>query len=165
MDHGTLRKLITAILALPLGGCAAMTSHDPRAGGNTTVLFLCPYGGAKSVIAASYFNRAARDAGMQILGVAAAAEEPYDAVPAPVADRLQRDGIDVRDIEPHHVTAADVEAAARVIRIDCNLPADLRTVPSESWDDVPKVSVDLEGSVATIRLHVEQLAEALRVRR
>ena len=60
------------------------------------ILFTCAHGGAKSVIAASYFNRLAN--GDE--AAAAASEEPYDAVPEPVADYLQRVGFDVRGYVP-----------------------------------------------------------------
>jgi len=123
-----------------------------------TVLFLCPYGGAKSVMAASYFNRVAKEQSLPYVAVAAAAEEPYDAVPAPVAALLEREGFDVHAFKPRHFAAADVTSAARVIAIDCHPPG----VAVEQWDDVPKVSEDLEGSAAAIRRHVEALAKELR---
>jgi protein-tyrosine-phosphatase len=123
-----------------------------------TVLFLCQYGGAKSVMAMSYFNRRAEELSLPYDAVAAAAEEPYDAVPAPVVELLQRDGLDVRDFQPRHVEETDAAHATRVISIDCNHDG-------ERWDDVPKVSEDLEGSAAAIREHVEALVAELHARR
>lgn len=137
-----------AFLALLLAGCAT----TPR---KSTVLFFCPYGGAKSVIAASYFNRIAEERALPYVAVAAAAEEPYDAVPPPVADFLARDGFDVRAFKPRRAEPAEVSAAAKVVAIDCNVEG------AERWDDVPKVSVDLPGSVAAIRRHVEALVGEL----
>jgi protein-tyrosine-phosphatase len=100
------------------------------------------------------------------VGVAAAAEEPYDAVPAPVAAFLEHDGFDVRAFKPRQVKAEDVEAAARIVTIDCKAESVPASNPAlERWDDVPKVSVDLDASVAAIRLHVEALAAELRGRR
>ncbi|HEY0139879.1 MAG TPA: hypothetical protein VGF48_03225 [Thermoanaerobaculia bacterium] len=128
-----------------------------------TILFLCSAGGAKSVIAASYFNRLAEDRALPHRAVAAAAEEPYAAVPGAVADFLERDGFDVRTFQPRRVEEGDVGRAARVVSIECNLEAiDLSGAVVERWDDVPKVSEDLHGSAAAIRRHVEALAEELR---
>lgn len=121
------------------------------------VLFLCQYGGAKSVLAAAYFNRIAEERGLAYAAIAAAAEEPYDAVPQAVADYLERDGIDVRSFKPRQVAAEDVAEAAKVVTIDCTLAG----VESDRWDDVPKVSEDLERSAAAIRRHVEALADEL----
>lgn len=122
------------------------------------VVFLCPHGGAKSVIAASYFNQLANELALPYVGVAAAGEDPYDAVPAPVVELLQRDGIDVRAFKPRRVTTGEVNDAAKVVSIDCKIEG----VDVERWDDVPKVSVDIEASAAAIRRHVEELAAGLR---
>lgn len=119
-----------------------------------TILFLCQHGGAKSVIAASYFN----EAGLPVRAISAAAEEPYDAVPEPVVERLASDGIDVRGFRPRRVEQPDLDAAVRVVSIDCQLPG----VMTERWDDVPPASEDLEGSVAAIRRHVDALVAELR---
>jgi len=114
-----------------------------------TILFLCPHGGAKSVIAAAYFN----EAGLPYSGVAAAAEDPYDAVPARVAEHLGITGFKPRRVEP-----ADFENAARVITIGCQLIG----IDAQRWDDVPMVSEDFDGSVAAIHRHVDALVEELR---
>ena len=113
-----------------------------------TILFLCPHGGAKSVIAAAYFDSTAW---LPFVAVAAAAEEPYEEVPARVAELLG-----LRDFKPRRVEPADFERAARVIAIDCDVEA------AERWDDVPKVSEDFDGSVAAIRRHVDALVAELR---
>lgn len=127
------------------------------------VLFLCPYGGAKSVIAASYFNRLAEQRGLPYTAVAAAAEVPYDAVPAPVAAYLLREGYVVVSFKPRRATPSDFRAAVKVIAIDCDLGhVDAYGAAIERWDDVPKVSDDLPGSAAAIRRHVETLLAHLR---
>ena len=129
------------------------------------VLFLCPFGGAKSVIAASYFNRLAQEQALPYVGIAAAAETPYETVPLPVANFLAGDGFDVRAFKPHHVAPEEVRSATKVVSIDCNLAdVDLAGAVLERWDDVPKVSAGLEASAAAIRRHVETLAAELRRR-
>jgi arsenate reductase (thioredoxin) len=120
------------------------------------ILFLCQHGGAKSVIAASHFNRLAGERGLPFVATPAAAEDPYDAVPAPVADYLHGEGFDVRGLAPHHVASEEIERAERIVTIGCDLAG-----AHERWDDVPAASEDLEGSVAAIRRHVEALAEEL----
>lgn len=161
-------RWLNILLLLPLfGACSTTTTHDGRrSAASGTVLFLCPYGGAKSVIAAAYFNRIAEERALPYVAMAAAAEEPYAAVPAPVADFLERDGIDVRSFQPRRFAEADVHGAARVVSIGCDLTAaKLTDTAVERWDDVPKVSDDLPASAAAIRRHVEALAEELRGRR
>jgi arsenate reductase len=157
-------RLLNLVLLLPVfGACATATGGDrPRTPAKSSVLFLCPYGGAKSVIAASYFNRLAEQQALPYVAIAAAAEEPYSAAPAPVAEFLQREGIDVRTFKPRHVAAEDVNGAAKVVSIDCNLDAvALGGAIVERWDDVPKVSDGVDASASAIRRNVETLVAAL----
>lgn len=136
-------------------------SHRPPAP-KETVLFLCPHGAAKSLIAATTFNRLAEERGLAMSASAAATEEPYAEVPAAVAEFLESDGIDVSAFRARRVASSDLEAAARVVTIDCDpatIPASSATV--ERWDDVPKVSADLHGSIAAIRRHVAELVDEL----
>ena len=122
------------------------------------VLFLCSHGSAKSVMAASYFNRIAAEESLPYEAVAASAEDPYDSVPEPVAGLLLRDGFDVRALTPHAVDQAEVDGAAKIVAIGCELPG----AKVERWDDVPAASDDLEGSSAAIRSHVRELVNDLR---
>lgn len=114
-----------------------------------SILFLCPHGGAKSVIAAAFLNRA----GLPVTAIAAASEDPYDAVPAPVVELL---GEELASFKPRQVTAEDLANATRVIAIGCDVAG------TEKWDDVPMVSEDLEGAVDAIRRHVDTLVTELR---
>lgn len=152
-------KRLRSLAVLLLFATMPMNAEEKK----ETVLFLCPYGGAKSVIAASYFNRIAEQEKLPFEAVAAAAEEPYDAVPPKVAEYLENEGFEVSTFKPRHVEAADFEKAEKVVSIDCD-PAklDAHGAEIERWDDVPKVSVDLPGSVAAIRKHIEKLIEELR---
>jgi arsenate reductase len=118
------------------------------------ILFVCQHGGAKSVLAACYFNRMAAERGLPYVAESVAAEDPYDAVPPPVAESLLREGIDVRAFRPRRATAEEIAGAAKVIAIDCR-------VEGERWDDVPMASVDLEGAAAAIRRHVLALIAQL----
>ena len=140
--------------ALQSSNCYIITSAM-----NRSVLFLCPYGGAKSVMAMAYFNRLAEARALPYTGVAAAAEEPYEAVPEPVVASLRREGIDVHAFRPRRVADDDIAQAARVISIGCE--EDVERSDVERWDDVPKVSEDLEGAAAAIRRHVEALVAEL----
>jgi electron transfer flavoprotein alpha subunit len=115
----------------------------------SNILFLCQHGGAKSVIAATYLQAAGFEA------AALAAEDPYEAVPAPVVELL---GPGVADFKPRRAEDADLAQAERVIAIGCDVPG------AEQWSDVPMVSEDLPGAVAAIRRHVDELVAELRRR-
>lgn len=127
-----------------------------------TFLFLCEAGAAKSVMAASLFNELAPTHGIEMRAVAAAAAEPYEAVPPPVVELLERESIDVRDFVPRPVTSEDVDTAAGIVAIGCELSsAGVGPGEVERWDDVPNASEDLDGSATAIRRHVEELIRRL----
>ena len=167
MRSRRVRDVILLMLSLPIVAACATAAATDRTGSiaKSKVVFLCPYGGAKSVIAASYFNRLADQRALPYVGIAVAAEDPYDAVPPLVASFLEREGFDVRAFKPRHVQADDVKNAAKLVSIDCNLAGVdvVAGAPIERWNDVPKVSVDLAASAAAIRRHVEALVAALPV--
>src|SRR6266849_3397714 len=84
------RPLVAVILLL-------MSCRHAR---RETVLFMCPHGGAKSLIAASYFNRMAAEKNLPFTAVAVAADDPYESVPAPIADLLEGTGSEFGCLNP-----------------------------------------------------------------
>ncbi len=140
-----------------------MSCREPR---HETVLFMCPHGGAKSLIAASYFNRMAAEKNLPFTAVAVAAEHPYDSVPARIADFLEKDGFRVRSFKPRPVSRADLRNASKVISVACDLTkVDTRGTAVETWDDVPLVDDGLPQSAAAIRKHVILLIDQIGSRR
>jgi len=127
-----------------------------------TVLFMCPHGGAKSLIAARYFNRMAAEKHLTYTAVAVAAEHPYEKVPANIADFLEQDGFHVRSFKPRPVSPADLRGASKVISVGCDLSkVDTRGAAVETWDDVPLVDDGLPQSAAAIRRHVIVLIDQI----
>jgi chromate transporter len=110
-----------------------------------TVLFLCTHGGAKSLIAASFFNRLA---GEGWRAVALASDDPYESVPAPVSSFLASQGIDVSSFKPRLAGEDDLRDAALVVRVG-------------TWDEVPMVSEDLTGAAAAIERRVQKMVAEL----
>jgi len=152
----------------PLAGARATPAATelPEAAPEGAILFFCQFGGAKSVIAAAYFNRLASEQALPHAGVAVAAEEPYDAVPVPVAAFLESEGFAVGHFKPRRAKEEELKTATKLVTIDCDLAGvDAGGLAVERWDDVPKVSVDLDASAAAIMLHVEALVAGLRERR
>ncbi|HEX9502075.1 MAG TPA: hypothetical protein VGA10_10520 [Thermoanaerobaculia bacterium] len=127
---------------------------------------MCPHGGAKSLIAASYFNRMAAEKNLPFAAVAVAAEHPYEIVPANIADFLEKDGFHVRSFKPRPVTRADLRKASKVISVGCDLTkVDTRGTAVETWDDVPLVDNGLPKSAAAIHKHVATLIDQINSRR
>ena len=126
-----------------------------------TILFLCPHNAAKSLIAAAYFDRLARERDLDYR--AASAGTSPDAAPSPAVVAMLRDeGIDVAGYRPRRVTTEDLTSAHRVISLGCD-PADLDgdDVHVDRWDDVPPASQDLGAARAAIERHLDRLVDEL----
>jgi protein-tyrosine-phosphatase len=104
-----------------------------------TILFICLHGAAKSLIAASHFQRLAGERAVRARAEFAGTEPDPELTPAAVAGLLA-EGIDVRGQRPRRVTADDVRSASRVVSFGCDVGALAPGVPVERWDDVPAVS-------------------------
>jgi YVTN family beta-propeller protein len=128
------------------------------------ILFLCPHGVAKSVMAAAITQQLALEAGLE-MQISNAGTEPDEFIPAKVIDLLASDGLDVNDWQPRLVKQSDLERADRVISLGCDLQAfDLPASKLVSWADVPSPSENLIDCRDTIEARVKNLiAEILGV--
>ena len=126
-----------------------------------TVLFMCPHGAAKSVLASAYFQRLAKERGLNVR-VDSAGTEPDPSVSSAVAAHLTRQGYTVPIARPRKATAEEVAAADVVISIGCDLSA----LPAprgqlQRWDEVPAPSEDFAAADEAIRKRVVALVEEL----
>ena len=122
------------------------------------VVFVCLHGAAKSVLAASDFQRLARERGLRVRAAAAGIEPDPEISPA-VVKTLACEGIDLSAERPHRVTAADLGGAWRVVGFDCDVPDVTPGVAVERWDEVPAVSAGLEAARAAIRARLGRLLD------
>src|SRR5262245_55863281 len=126
-----------AFLALA-AGAALWGERDPverpREAG---VVFVCAHGNVKSLIASRWFNRLAAERGVAARSIARGLT-PENPVPAPVAERLRRDGIDVAGYEARPLTAADLDGAIELVLIGVEAPPWARrdAVKVETWDGI-----------------------------
>ena len=127
-----------------------------------TILFLCPHGAAKSVLAAAYCQRLVERHGLSVRITSAGAEP--DAVIAPaVVERLHAEGLPTPDGPPRLVTREELASASRIVSLGCNL-SDLLPPgkPIEHWHDVPAVGVNLNAACDDIRARVEKFVAELK---
>jgi arsenate reductase len=126
-----------------------------------SILFLCPHGAAKSVMAAAYFQRLARERGLPY-EARTAGTEPDPAINPGVVAQLRTEGLPVPDHAPRTLTDADLQEADRIVSLGCDLAGRLPAgvVPLD-WSDVPPVSDGLPAARQAIKAHVEQLVEVL----
>lgn len=132
-----------------------------KTGKPPTVLFMCPHGAAKSVLASAYFQRLAKERGLNVRVDSAGTQPDAEVAPA-VASHLTKNGYAVPIAKPRRVTSEDLAMADVVISIGCDLkglplpPSKLRT-----WDDVPSPSEDFARADEAIRQRVVDLIEEL----
>lgn len=125
------------------------------------IVFLCPHGAAKSVIAAAYYQQLADEQNLPLRATAAGTEPDAEVSPA-VVELLRMEGIDVADQRPRRVTPEELATARRIISLGCDLGDLARPgMVIEHWDDVPPPSQNLRVARDRIRTHVEQLVATL----
>jgi arsenate reductase (thioredoxin) len=160
---GSIAAAIAGVLAAAVNLCAA-ASQPPTpsvAAASTRVLFMCPHGAGKSVLAAAYFERLAKERGLDVR-VDAVGTEPDPAVAPVVVGHLKKQGYGVPVRTPRSVTSDDWQGADVVISMGCDLKG--RPTPRgvlRTWDDVPGPGENLAGADEAIRRHVLALVEEL----
>lgn len=126
------------------------------------VVFVCEHGSAKSLVAASFFERLAQERGIAVR-VVSRGTAPDAVVPAPVVAALREDGFDVASFEPRAVSDGELRAAARVVAfgVDLDDPGAGTEDHLERWDDVPPVSAGYPEARNAILLRLEALLRRL----
>jgi len=121
-----------------------------------TVVFVCLHGAAKSLIAATLFQRLADERGLGVRSTFAGTE-PDPAIQPNVVARLLEEGVDVRPLRPRRVTRDELASAWRVVSFGCDLTALALDARIERWDDVPAVSEDYGRARDVIAARVRML--------
>ena len=126
-----------------------------------TVLFVCEHGAAKSLIAAAYFDKLAKN--QRLPHRAAFRGVNPDSALNPIAKRgLEQDGLDVSGSKPALVTQKDVKEASRIITLGCSLPPGTHVgLQVIDWDDIPSPSQNYSDARDQIKKQVRKLIDDL----
>ncbi len=126
-----------------------------------TVLFVCEHGAAKSVIAAAYFDKLAKERGLKRRAVFRGTNP--DPALAPAAEKgLKEDGINTRGWKPELVTKKDLDLASRIVTLGCALPGKEGVAEKVvEWNDVPSVSQNYQLARDDIVKRVQNLVDEL----
>src|SRR5262245_61813944 len=84
------------------------------------LLFVCPHGTTKSVLAVAYFNQLANENGIAYRA-SSAGTEPDDQMNPLVVDLLRGEGIDVSSQRPRRLTTGELARAEYVITMGCDV--------------------------------------------
>lgn len=153
--------MMLAMLALG----AALSSLPPQApapaaSGTPTILFICPHGAAKSVMASALFQKMARARGLDVR-VDAAGTEPEPELSKGVVARLRQGKVPLVVTKPRAATAGDMATAGIVI----SMGSDLSKLPAprgqlRNWQ-VPDFSANFDAAEQSIRDYVTKLVDEL----
>ena len=127
-----------------------------------TVVFVCEKGSVKSLMAASLFNRLAREQGIDVDAVSRGVA-PDPAVPPPIERALAGDGFDVRGFKPQQLTKADAAGALQVVALGVDVAPVVRSLATvRRWDAIPPASTDYakarDALMAEIRKLLDEMA-------
>lgn len=151
-----MEVVLAALLVAFGGGSDQTTSRKPA----PTVLFMCPHGAAKSLMASAYFQKLAKERGLNVR-VDSAGTEPDAQLSKGVVAHLEKNGYTIPITKPRAATPADMSAADVVISMGCNLsqlPAPKGVL--KNWN-VPDFSADFNVAEQSIRDQVTKLVDEL----
>jgi arsenate reductase (thioredoxin) len=124
-----------------------------------TVLFVCPHGAAKSILAAAEFQRCVEQQGLPFMSACAGTEPDATLSPA-VVTWLRAAGLPIPN-GPRQVTPEEMSAALRVVALGCDLRQQVPPHKLVDWAEVPALSVDFEAGQAAIQARVAALVRDL----
>jgi arsenate reductase len=126
-----------------------------------TVAFVCLHASAKSLIAAQYLNRLARERGLAF-SATTSGPEPDPEIPVPVVEGLLRHGIDVRAVRPALVSPDALARSDHIVSFGCDIKGLVAASQAlEHWNDCPAVSDDFDIACSFITTRVELLVNRL----
>lgn len=131
----------------------------------STVVFVCPHGAAKSVIAAAYFNKMSAERGLPYRAVARGTE-PGEALSQTAVKGLVADGLPAPAGKPQAISNEELRSAARVVTFGCPLPP--RVVARKKhtdWNQVGDVNRDYPAARDTIAALVTKLLDSMAPKR
>ena len=129
----------------------------------TQVAFVCEHGNVKSMMAAAYFNRAAKERHLPFSAVARGVSVESERAPPAIAAEMKAEGFDVEAFRAAGLASTEFESLDHVVTIGTSLPEESPPLRAdvEHWDDVPPASKDYEAASRALHAHVDDLLRRL----
>jgi arsenate reductase (thioredoxin) len=122
------------------------------------IIFVCEHGAAKSILAAAYFNKLARELGLDLRAIARGTNPDHELSPQTLKG-LSQDGVAPTEPVPQKLTEADMQSAQQVITF-CELPTEYQgQAIVEEWNDIPPVSENYEKARDVIIKRIRQMLD------
>ncbi|HEX6224733.1 MAG TPA: hypothetical protein VFZ52_09995 [Chryseolinea sp.] len=124
------------------------------------IIFVCEHGAAKSVIAASYFNKMAKERNLDY--VAECRGTFPDSVVSPgIKDNLTKEKVFDPNTRPRKLLISDTAHVERII-LFTTLTPDLKTdIQTEDWSNIQNVDADYEKRRNAIVKKINELLDSL----
>lgn len=108
------------------------------------VLFVCEHGAGKSVVAAAYFNKIAKDRNLN-WEATCRGTNPDEEIGNTIQDGLSSDNLPSPIASPQQLTSTDTSNVERII-LFTKLPEELKnTVQTEDWSSLPNIEGKYEA--------------------
>ena len=147
------RRFIAVSSAFVLAaGCSTLPKSQPK-----TVLFICEFGTAKSVIARELFRRRALSRGMAVLAISRGLVVEDHLTPE-LRQRLAVDGIDPYSEGFKVLQPQDWRKASVIVAFN-PLPKSVPKAKVRDWMDVPSVVSQYPAARAAMDLKIEALLD------
>jgi arsenate reductase len=107
------------------------------------VVFVCEHGAGKSVVAAAYFNKIAKDRNLN-WEASCRGTNPDEEVSVPTKEGLKSDNLLDPALSPKKLAPSDTSNVEKII-LFTKLPDDFKTsVKSEDWSSLPNIDAKYE---------------------
>jgi protein-tyrosine-phosphatase len=124
------------------------------------IIFVCEHGAAKSVIAASYFNKMAKERNLDYKAECRGTD-PDSVVSKSVKEGLTKDTVFDPNTKPQKLLIRDTTNVERII-LFTTLPSDIKTnIKTEDWSNVQNVDADYEKRRNAIITKITELLDSL----
>jgi arsenate reductase len=124
------------------------------------IIFVCQHGAAKSVIAASYFNKLANERKLNYTAECRGID-PDSVVSQSAKDGLMKDNLFDPQTKPQKLVPGDTANVEKII-LFAPLPSDLRTsIKTENWSKIENVDGDYSKRRQAIVEKINELLDNL----
>lgn len=154
-------RLFIGVLLLSVVAFGQETKAPATNESTPTILFVCEHGAAKSVIAAAYFDKLAKERGLKHRAVFRGTSPDPALAPAAVKG-LKDDGLDTKGWKPSLLTKQEMKDASAIVTLGCAVPEkDAVAEKVSEWNETPSVSQNYAGARDYILKKVQGLIDEL----
>lgn len=124
------------------------------------VVFVCEHGAGKSVVAAAYFNKIAKERNLD-WEASCRGTNPDKEVSAPTKEGLRSDNLLDPTLSPRKLTQTDTSNVEKII-LFTKLPDDFKTsIKSEDWSSLPNIDAKYEVRRDALIKKINELFDSL----